>query len=219
MPTAPPISFAGSELDETRHVCAFFAGEAEEYRVLLPFIKDGFERGDKAVHFVSPDDSQNHLERLAAAGIQTAGALQSGQFELRTTTEGLRDGRFDPDRMLGVFEELAIANARSTFGPGRIVCRMDWAAEQGPYADDFIEFEARVNDVWSGHHDTVICTYHLAKFGGPTVINVLRTHPLVIIGGVLQRNPFFIPPREFLRQIREQRAAQRNARPRSTGAA
>ena len=49
-----PISLAGSQLDEVRHVCAFFNSDEEEYRVLLPFIKEGFEQGDKAVHVVNP---------------------------------------------------------------------------------------------------------------------------------------------------------------------
>ena len=35
-------SLAGSQLGEVRHVCAFFNSDEEEYRVLLPFIKDGF---------------------------------------------------------------------------------------------------------------------------------------------------------------------------------
>ena len=37
---ALPIPFAGSELGEARHVCAFFNSDDEKYRVLLPFIKD-----------------------------------------------------------------------------------------------------------------------------------------------------------------------------------
>jgi len=49
------IPFAGSQLDQTRHVCAFFNNADEEYRVLLPFIKDGFQSGHKAIHVVNPD--------------------------------------------------------------------------------------------------------------------------------------------------------------------
>jgi hypothetical protein len=26
------------------------------------------------------------------------------------------------------------------------------------------------------------------------VIDIMRTHPMVIIGGILQQNPFFVPP-------------------------
>ena len=96
-----PISLAGSQLGAVRHVCAFFNSEDEQYRVLLPFIKDGFECGHKAVHVVNPGQRDDHLQRLAAAGINAAAARESGQFELRTNTETyLRDGRFDQDRML-----------------------------------------------------------------------------------------------------------------------
>jgi hypothetical protein len=206
MRTAAPISFAGSQLAETRHVCAFFNSDEEEYRVLLPFIKDGFECGHKAVHVVNPDQRSEHLQRLIAAGIDPAAAERSGQFELQTNSETyLRDGGFDQDRMLHAFEQIASGNAARGFLLSRIVCRMDWAAEGKSYINDLIEFESRVNYVWERHDDAVICTYHLGKFGGDTVIDILRTHPMVIVGGILQRNPFFVPPAEFLREFRERR--------------
>jgi hypothetical protein len=31
---------------------------------------------------------------------------------------------------------------------------------------------------------------------------------LVIVGGILQHNPFFVPPGEFLHEIRERRAGR-----------
>jgi hypothetical protein len=213
MKTAAPIPFAGSQLSNTRHICAFFNSDEEEYRVLLPFIADGFHCGDKAVHVVNPEQREDHLRRLAEAGIDTAAAEQKGQLELRTNTDVyLREGRFDPDRMLAVFEQAASGNAKDGFSLSRIVCRMDWVVEQGSHADDVVEFESRVNEVWDRHDDAVICTYHLGKFSGDTVIDLLRTHPMVIIGGILQQNPFYVPPEEFLREIRERRTARAKAR-------
>jgi MEDS: MEthanogen/methylotroph, DcmR Sensory domain len=199
-----PIPFANSQLDETRHVCAFFNNDDEEYRVLLPFIKDGFECGDKAVHVVNPGQRLDHLQRLAAVGIDSATAQQSGQFELRINTETyLRDGYFDQDRMLAAFEQMASGTANSDFPLSRIVCRMDWAAKGGSHINNLIEFESRVNDVWRCHDDAVICTYHLAQFGGDAIIDIMRTHPMVIIGGILQQNPFYMPPEEFLGEFRQ----------------
>jgi hypothetical protein len=143
--TVAPISLAGSELGEVRHVCAFFNSADEEYRVLLPFIKDGFDCGDKAVHVVDPEQRHNHLQRLAAAGIDAAAAQHSGQFELRTNTETyLRNGRFDQERMLECFEQLASGNARGGFPLSRIVCHMEWAADGRSHVDDLVEFESRV---------------------------------------------------------------------------
>jgi len=66
-----PHSLCRSQLGEARHVCAFFNTDDEEYRVLLPFMKDGFERGDKAIHVVSPDQHRDHLQRLAGIGIDS----------------------------------------------------------------------------------------------------------------------------------------------------
>jgi DcmR-like sensory protein len=204
-----PISLGGSQLDDVRHVCAFFNNDEEEYRVLLPFIQEGFARGDKAVHVVNPDQRGDHVQRLAAAGIDVTAAEQRGQLEVKINSDAyLRDGRFDQDRMLEAFEQLASGNAKGGFPLSRICCRMDWAGEDRTHVDDLIEFEARVNDVWQRHDDAVICTYHLGKFGGSSVIDIMRTHPMVIVGGILQQNPFFVPPQEFLREFRQRRIAR-----------
>jgi hypothetical protein len=207
--TAAPIPFAGSELGRARHVCAFFHSDDEEYRVLLPFIQDGFERGDKAVHVVNPDRRRDHLQRLAAAGIDPTAAEESGQLEVRINTETyLRDGRFDQDRMIDVFEGLASGTGRAAFPLSRIVCHMDWAVESGSHVETLVEFESRVNEVWQRHDDAVICTYNLTKFGAETVIDIMRTHPMIIVGGILQQNPFFLPPEQFLRELRERRTGR-----------
>ncbi len=211
--SAVPISIAGSLLDETRHVCAFFNSDEEEYRVLLPFIKDGFQCGHKAIHVLNSGRHHDHLQRLTEAGMDPTAAQTTGQLELRTDIETyLPDGRFDGDRMIAAFEQLASNNAKGAFPLSRICCRMDWAVDDGSHIDDVIEFESRVNDVWRRHDDAVICTYRLGKFRGDTVIDIMRTHPMVIVGGILQRNPFFVPPEEFLPEIRRRRA-YRNSQP------
>jgi hypothetical protein len=80
------------------------------------------------------------------------------------------------------------------------------------HIDSLVEFESRVNEVWDQHDDAVICVYDLARFGGDTVIDIMRTHPMVILGGILQHNPFFVPPKAFLQELRDRRA-QQAARP------
>ena len=93
----------------------------------------------------------------------------------------------------------------------RIVCRMDWASGDQSRIDDVIEFESRVDEVWRRYDDAVICTYHLGQLSGDAVIDIMRTHPMVIIGGHLQQNPFFTRPEEFLRDFRGRRYGQVNS--------
>ena len=121
----------------------------------------------------------------------------------------LRDGRFDQDRMIAMFEEVAeSARVAEGFPMSRIVCRMDWATGDHSRIQNVIEFESRVNDVWRRYDDAVICTYHLGQLSGDAVIDIMRTHPMVIIGGYLQPNPFFTRPEEFLREFRERKSGR-----------
>ncbi len=32
-------------------------------------------------------------------------------------------------------------------------------------------------------------------------MDIMRTHPMVIIGGILQENPFFVPPDVMLKEL------------------
>src|SRR4051812_7179798 len=96
-----PMRFANATLGQHRHVCAFFHGAEEEYRVLLPFVKEGLARGEKAFHIVDPELRDEHLKRLSLAGVDVPSIEKKGQFELHHWHEVyLRDGHFDKDRML-----------------------------------------------------------------------------------------------------------------------
>jgi hypothetical protein len=152
-----PIRFAGSVLDAQRHVCAFFHNPDEEYRVLLPFIKDGFERGEKAFHIVDPKLRSEHRLRLASAGIDVDTAETSGQFELRNWADAyLRDGHFDQDRMLTLIQEVLDGGRQQGFVRTRLVAHMEWALEDRPGVDDLVEYETRLNYVLPRYKDPVI---------------------------------------------------------------
>jgi MEDS: MEthanogen/methylotroph, DcmR Sensory domain len=152
-----PIRFAGSVLGAQRHVCAFFHSPEEEYRVLLPFIKEGFERGEKAFHIVDPRLREEHLRRLASAGIDVAAAEQSGQCELRSWADAyLRGGHFDQDRMLALIQEVLEGGRQQGFRLTRLVAHMEWALEDRPGVDDLVEYETRLNYLLPRYPDPVI---------------------------------------------------------------
>jgi hypothetical protein len=191
-----------------RHICAFFNGMDEHYRVLQTFIQDGFDQGDKAFHLVDPTRRDDHLRRLADAGIDVHGALASGQLEVHPWEDGpLHGERFDQDTWLTGFEQVLQSGPASGYPQTRFLAQMEWALVDLPGIDDMIEFEARVNYVVPKYDDSVICAYDLSKFGASTVMYALRTHPVVIIGGLLQENPFYVDPDAFLLEMREQRPA------------
>jgi len=154
---SPPIRFAGSVLGARRHVCAFFHTPDEEYQVLLPFIKEGFERDEKAFHIVDPALRAEHLRRLESVGIDVARADKRGQFELRNWADAyLRDGHFDQDRMLALIQEVLEAGPRQGFSLTRLVAHMEWALEDREGVDDLVEYETRLNYLLPRYRDPVV---------------------------------------------------------------
>jgi hypothetical protein len=150
------IRLAGSILDLARHVCAFFNTKEEEYRVLTPFIKEGFDEGDRAFHIVDPQHRADHLRRLEVNGIPVAEASRKGQLEVRSWEDAyLRDGHFDQNRMLALIEEVLTEGKTKGFPLTRLVANMEWALEDRPGVNDIVEYEARLNYVLPKYDDAV----------------------------------------------------------------
>ena len=198
-----PVRRPGAAARRFGHVCAFFHSREEEYRVLLPLAKEGFERGEKVFHIVDPAHRPERMRRLEEVGISPAAARRPGQVEVRAWEETtLRGGHFDQEAMLAVLSEVLTGGKADGFGPTRFWSNMEWALEDCPGVENLVEFEARVNHILPKNDDLVVCAYDLTKFGAGVMMDVLRTHPLVIIGGFLQENPFFVLPDGLLGELR-----------------
>jgi hypothetical protein len=150
------VRLAGSVLDRSRHVCAFFATKEEEYRVLMPFIKEGFDHGDKAFHIVDSRQRSAHLEKLRSEGIDVDAAQADGRLEVRRWEEAyLRGGRFDQNAMLELIQEVLASGKQQGFPLTRLVANMEWALEDRPGVEDIVEYETRLNYILPKYDDAV----------------------------------------------------------------
>jgi MEDS: MEthanogen/methylotroph, DcmR Sensory domain len=196
------VTLAGSALKQRCHACAFFHDPEEEYRLLLPFVQEGFAQHDKIFQIVDARHRDERLRRIAGLGIDVASAEASGQLEVRPWESAyVREGRFDQHAMLALVEEV-LGRGKEQFGMTRLWANMEWSLEDFPGVDDIVEYESRLNEVTSRFDDVVVCTYDLNRFNATVVMDILRTHPQVIVGGILQENPFYVPPQQFLGELR-----------------
>lgn len=202
----PPAHVGGRSLGKVRHICAFFNSKEEEHNTLKGFIKEGLERNEKAAHFVACDCREDHRNRLRSSGIDVEGAEAKGQLKVSTWEEAyLLDGHFDQDRQLKLLENILIAGRAEGFPQTRLIANMEWALEAKAGVEDIVEYESRLNNILPNYPDPVICTYDLSRFNAGVAMDILRTHPMVILGGVLQENPLYVPPEEFLAELNERR--------------
>jgi hypothetical protein len=203
------LSLAGTRLDHF-HVCAFFNSRDEEFDILAPFFKEGIDQGEKNLHIINPEHVEDHRVRLRKAGIDTHACEACGQLEILPWKQAYLDdgGAFDKDRMLAVVERLTGSGRETDFTRVRIVGDMGWVFEGGPGASDILEYESEVNTVLARNRQPAVCVYDIAKLSGSMMMDLLRTHPLTLIGGVVQENPFYTPPEEMLRELRSRRLAE-----------
>jgi hypothetical protein len=145
---AAPIPFAGSMLIDYRHVCAFFSSLQEEYDTLLPFVRDGLQRGERAYHFLPSQYRREHLEQLRGAGIDVEAAQRRGQLEVATSQETyLRGERFNKDAAIALMQEVLKTGATLGFPLTRLIAHGETVLEDWSRVNDWIEYEARVNDL------------------------------------------------------------------------
>jgi hypothetical protein len=207
VPLNRSVKLAGSELTCSCHACAFFSSADEEQAVLAPFAKDGLAANDRLVQIINDRHREDRLQRLRTEGIDVDEATARGQLEMRPWEKAYLNGGkgFDQDAMLALIQEVLKEGRSSGFGMTRLWANMEWALEDLPGVDQIVEYETRLNHVLPQYDDVVVCTYDLNKFSAATVMDILRTHPQVIVGGALQQNPFFVPPDQFLAELHNRR--------------
>lgn len=203
------LSLAGTPLEHF-HVCAFFNSRDEEYKVLSPCFKEAIEQGEKNVHIINPAHAADHRERLQVSGIDTHACEACGQLDVLAWEQAYLDenGVFDKDKMLAIVDHLTGAGLDAGFGRIRIMGDMGWVFSGVPGAEDILEFEAQVNEVLSRNRQPAVCVYDIAKLSGAMMMDLLRTHPLTLIGGVVQENPYFTPPEEMLLELRNRKKSR-----------
>ena len=151
------VRLAGAPLTHPRHACAFFRTVDEAYGVLLPFVQDGFEQGDRAFHIVDPAVRDEHLRRLEQVGINVPAAQLSGQLEVHTWDDAyFRGGRFDKDAMLELIQAILENGKALGFPLTRLMAQVAWALEDRPGVDDLVEYEAQLNYLLPRYDDVVI---------------------------------------------------------------
>lgn len=202
------VHLAGSALGQTRHIGAFFLSEAEKYRSLAPFVEEGLSRGERAFHIVDGAVREMHVDHFAEAGVDLRHPARRRFFELAPWREMYLAGdRFDQWGMLERIQGVLAGSAATGFRATRLVANMEWAVERMPGVDDLAEYEARLNSVGPWFPDVVVCAYDLTKFNARVIVDVMRAHPAIVVGGSLFENQFYVQPDQLIREITERRLA------------
>src|SRR5438094_7038993 len=184
-----------------QHLCVIYDTQEEQFAAALPYLRNGLERGERCLYIVDENTAAGVLDALRKGGTDVDHYLRSGALTISPRQETyLKQGRFDPDWMIGFLTQATSESGASRFsGLRTIVGEMTWALGASNGADKLIEYESKLNRFVRDHDARVICQYNRKRFSPELILGIIRTHPLVVYGGIVCRNPYYVPPEEFLK--------------------
>jgi hypothetical protein len=204
------LGIPGLRMTEGDHICAFYRGSAERDEILIPYLQAGLRAGNKCICVVDAVEPQ---EILAALGNEADVDRWIGdtQLEVRASTDAyLRTGRFSTEEMLTFWEHFVGLALNGKFSFARSVGEMTWALRHAPGVEELVGYESELNRFLPRYPQVILCLYDLRRFSGEIVIDMLKTHPRVLLSGMVLDNPYYLEPDEFL-AVRSQAPAQGSA--------
>ena len=187
------------------HLCWIYRNDLEFRSFLVPFLHDGLKRNERVLCILDGQTAPKILKYLEDDGLETSTALPRCRLQILTTTETyLREGVFDPERMLALLRSEEDRSLQCGFSGLRVTGDMSWTLRGVPGAERLIEYEAKLNEFFPTSKCLGLCQYDQRHFKAEILLDVLAAHPIVAIGTELFQNPHYIPSGELLGNNREE---------------
>ena len=192
------LGVGGLEAEPGDHICGVFSGDMERDQVLIPFLQAGLASGDKCICVVDGTDPGEIIAALGPAG-EAAAAAACKQLEvIRSCDMYLRSGSFLADEVIGTWKA-AIADAMYA-GQFDVVRAVEtWSRRDVlPDINELLMLESEMNQYLPLYPQVIVCLYDIDRFGGGALMNLVKTHPRMLVGGVVIENPYLMTPDEVL---------------------
>jgi hypothetical protein len=192
------LGIAGLEAEPGDHICALFSGERERDQILIPFLRAGLASGDKCICVVDGTAPGEIIAALGPAGEAAASAACKQLEVIRSCDMYLRSGRFLADEVIGSWKA-AIADAMYA-GQFDVVRAIEtWSRRDVlPDINELLMLESEMNQYLPLYPQVIVCLYDIDRFGGGALMNLVKTHPRMLVGGVVIENPYLMTPDEVL---------------------
>ena len=203
-PSTISLGFTEQQFPAGVHICQIFGDDDERKDALFKFLLSGLQAGERVTCFSEKVDKTDLAKFMTQNGIPYDKVADSGALTLSGTEDVyFQDNRFDPERMLQVLSQYHTESMQQGYSASRIIGEMDPRVQRIPGGSRLLEYEAKVSLLLRERPMTAVCQYDSHGFDGATIMDILKVHPLMVVRGSVVHNPFFIPPEEFLLQMKK----------------
>ncbi len=205
-----PFFYSIMDVKAGDHLCYLYDSEEQLWNLLVPFIKKGLESQERVLYIAEASAFQSIGKYLRHSGTMIAEYVTRGQLIFLSYERSfLRNGIFQPNAVLDFLKQITQESLSQGYQAVRIAAKMDWARA---YTKEVIEYEARLNYFIADNPIMFLCKYNIKQFEASILMEILHTHPLILLGAELIENVYYIPPSEFFNASRTARILQHRLR-------
>jgi signal transduction histidine kinase len=205
-----PLIASLEQLGPHDHFCSIYESPQEHYAVAIPFMRMGLDRGEKCIYIADDDKVGEVHQSMKSQGIDVEQATASKALVLATKEQAyLKHGSFDPDWMFTFWKEATDSAMREGFSALRVTGETEWVVRGGRGLERWMEYESRLTHALSENNCSALCQYNRHRFSPELILDVIRTHPVVVYRGTVCRNLYYVPAEEFLGTNKAEREVER----------
>jgi hypothetical protein len=189
----------GSELPRTGkglHMCMIYSDEEERRSTIAKYLRGGLLQGECVGCFVNSMPANETPDWITKVTQDIPSGEREGKLVVRPGEQAYCPrGEFVVDEMLGTLRDFYTDAISQGFSGARVAGDAGFILKDIPGTENFIKYEAQINELLEGYPITALCQYDANLFDGGMLYDVLRVHPLIIVNGQIVRNVAYQAPR------------------------
>jgi len=162
------------------HFCQFYQTKEDLMDMLIPYLKTGLENNELCMWVTSqPLEMEEAKEALRRAISDFDIYLEKGQIEIIPYTHYIKEGVFDPEKVLNEWVKKLNKALASGYDGLRLAGNTFWLEKED--WDNLIDYEKKVDAVISNYHMIATCTYSLNMHDIPETIDIPANHQFTLV--------------------------------------
>lgn len=187
------------------HVCQLYSKIGEIPSVTAGLLKVGIQNNEKCLFAAAPTQVKELRDEMQKLQLDVDELLAKEQLILIEDRESfLTDGkRFDPYKLLSSHLTLISLAMREGWKAVRISIDMTWLTKDIATPEQILKYEAASDAVFTFQNAPIIALMHYdhSKLLPNLVVELIKLHPLLVVGKFIKRNPTYLNSEQYMLKI------------------
>jgi len=188
------------------HICQLYSKVTEIPGVTARLMRVGLSLSEKCLFAAAPAQIKELRDELQKLQVDVNGIIEAGQLVLHEERDlflANNGKRFDPYFLLSSHQTFIAQALREGWQAVRISIDMTWLTKDIATPEQILKYEAASDAVFTFQNAPIIALMHYdhSKLLPSLVVEMLKLHPISVVGKYIKRNPYYLNSEQYMLKI------------------